>query len=95
MSMLLYGGVGWGALSIVPGLLSLFLYLGRVGGGRALRRQVDCARLWAPAGHRMRWSQSIVGGAIRLPQRFLGAFALQGSSSPVLKPHLDRKRKGI
>lgn len=31
--------------------------------------------------------------AVRLPQRFLGSFALQGASSSVLKPHLDRKER--
>lgn len=31
--------------------------------------------------------------AIRLPQGFLGSFALQGASSSVLKPHLHRKER--
>lgn len=31
--------------------------------------------------------------AVRLPQSFLGTFALEGASSSVLKPHLDRKER--
>lgn len=40
VSVLLNGGVGWGTLSIVAGLLNLLLHMGWVGGWRALRRQV-------------------------------------------------------
>ncbi len=80
-------------MSIVAGFIHLLLHLGLVGGWRALRRQTDRATLWIPACHSMRWRQSIMYWAIRLPQRFLGSFALQGASSSVLKPHLDRKRE--
>jgi len=87
------GGVGWGALSIVAGHFQLLLHLGRVGWWRALRRQLDGAILWALEGDSMGWRQGIALCAVRVPQSFLGSFALQGASSSVLKPHLDRKEK--
>lgn len=82
MCILLSGGVRRGALCIEARFLNFLLHLGEVGRWRA--------SLCAPV--------VIVGRAVGLPQRLLGSFALQGASSSVLKPHLDRKgreKKGV
>lgn len=91
--VLLNGGVGWGALPIVAGFFHLLLHLCWVGWWRNLMRQMDWTDLRSPAGYSVRRRQCIADGAISLPQRLLGSFALQGASSSVLKPHLDRKER--
>lgn len=82
VALLFHAGVGWRILSVVAGLVHLLLHLDRVGW-----RWREGAQQRSPAGSR----EDLLHRAVRMPQGFLGSFALQGASSSVLKPHLDRE----
>lgn len=81
------GGISRGP--VVAGLLHLLFHRGWVGRRRSLRRQMDRTGLQRPTVRR----QGVLDRAVRLPQGFLGPFAFQSASSPVLKPHLDGGEK--
>lgn len=81
------GGISRGP--VVAGLLHLLFHRGRVGRWWSLRWQMDRTGLQRPGVRR----QGVLDRPVRLPQGFLGPFAFQSASSPVLKPHLDGRDK--
>lgn len=84
-----HGGISRGP--VVAGLLHLLFHRGWVGRRWSLRWQMDRTGLQHPTVRR----QGVLDRALRLPQGFLGPFAFQSASSPVLKPHLDGREKQI